>query len=161
MSVDRSSTESPASPRSVSTQSTAREYVPKKSEWQCTVAVNDGYLRDEVLLNFDLLGADLQAGMFMGIALAESDPNKASTGHSNAGKSSQDQNGSSQAAPALQGDEASVPGRYIFVAKDMPKEMKARHPDTEVIVVKHIANVFGLKRGSRIILTPVCHLATP
>ncbi|KAI9171050.1 Vacuolar membrane-associated protein iml1 [Paramyrothecium foliicola] len=154
-SLDRSSTESPASPGSVSTQSTAREYVRRKSEWHCTVAVNDGYSKDEVMLNFDLLGADFQAGMLMGIALCKTDSSKAPTGHTSAAKPSQDGNGGSQAFPAGQSETEPPADRYIFVAKDMPKEMKARHPDTEVIVVKNIANVFGMKRGSRVILTPV------
>lgn len=45
--------------------------------------------------------------------------------------------------------------RYIFVVKDMPKELKARYPTVEVYVAKHIADAFGVRKGSQVALTPV------
>lgn len=44
---------------------------------------------------------------------------------------------------------------FIFVAKDMPKETKARHPDVDVHVARHVADAFGLKKGSKAFLRPV------
>jgi hypothetical protein len=46
--------------------------------------------------------------------------------------------------------------RYLFIAKDMPKEMKVKQPSLEVSVAKHIADVFYLKHRSNVLLTTVC-----
>jgi DEP domain-containing protein 5 len=45
--------------------------------------------------------------------------------------------------------------KYIFVVKDLSKELKTRHPGLEIYVVKHIADVFGMKKGCQVLLTPV------
>lgn len=45
--------------------------------------------------------------------------------------------------------------RYIFVVKDMARELKARYPHVELYVAKQIADVFGMKKGSQVILAPV------
>lgn len=45
--------------------------------------------------------------------------------------------------------------RYIFVVKDMPKELKVRFPHVEIYVAKQIADVFGMKKGSQVTLAPV------
>jgi hypothetical protein len=37
----------------------------------------------------------------------------------------------------------------------MPKDMKARQHDVEVYVLKHIADAFGMKKGSQVLLTVV------
>jgi len=62
-------------------------------------------------------------------------------------------------ARAMGGDHDCAHHRYIFVAKDMTKEMKARYPEAEVYVVKHIADAFGMKKGHQVLLAPV--LAPP
>jgi hypothetical protein len=46
--------------------------------------------------------------------------------------------------------------RYLFIAKDMSKEMKARQPILEVSVAKHIADLFCLKHRSNVLITTVC-----
>jgi hypothetical protein len=45
--------------------------------------------------------------------------------------------------------------RYLFIAKDMPKEIKLKQPNLEVSVAKHIADVFCLKHRSNVLLTAV------
>jgi DEP domain-containing protein 5 len=45
--------------------------------------------------------------------------------------------------------------RYLFVAKDMSKEMKAKQPKLEISVAKHIADLFCLKHRSNVLITTV------
>jgi hypothetical protein len=45
--------------------------------------------------------------------------------------------------------------RYLFIAKDMPKEMKAKHQGLEVSVAKHVADLFCLKHRSNVLITTV------
>ena len=60
----------------------------------------------------------------------------------------QDRKDSASAGPAEK--------RYICVAKDMPKDLKIRYPTVEVYVAKHIADAFGMRKGTQVTLTPVC-----
>ncbi|KFA71520.1 hypothetical protein S40288_08630 [Stachybotrys chartarum IBT 40288] len=155
-SADHLSAESPASPGSVSTQSTAKGEPRRKIERFCAVAVNDGYSRDEVLLNLDLLGPAVKPGMLMSIAVSRNESIKSASGYGSISKHAHEHNGISKAAFASQqgGSDALGP-QYIFVAKDMSKEMKSRHPEVEVNVVGHIAKTFGIKSGCQVLLTPV------
>lgn len=45
--------------------------------------------------------------------------------------------------------------RYLFIARDMPKEMKAKQPNLEVSLAKHIADTFCLKSRSSVLLSTV------
>ncbi|KAK7417565.1 vacuolar membrane-associated protein iml1 [Neonectria punicea] len=153
--LDRIPAESPASPASASTHSTVKEEKHAKMERQCTVAVNEGYSKDEVLLNLDLVGGDVQPGALMCIMPVKDDSRKPSAGHGPTSKQSQDHNGGSKSASSAQGHGEVAGNSYVFVAKDMPQEMKARQPDVEVYVVKHIADAFGMKKGSQVLLTIV------
>jgi DEP domain-containing protein 5 len=45
--------------------------------------------------------------------------------------------------------------RYLFIARDMSKEMKAKAPNLEVSVAKHIADLFCLKHRSNVLITTV------
>lgn len=144
------SSPSPAASASSRSHSTVKEDKRSKLERRCTVAVNEGYSRDEVLLNLDLVG-DVKPGAPMCIVAVKEDSRKSSTGHG------QDHSGPKGALMA-QGYVDGVASSYVFFAKDMPQEMKARQPDVEVYVVKHIADAFGMKKGGQVILTMV-HLA--
>ncbi|KAF4972692.1 hypothetical protein FSARC_841 [Fusarium sarcochroum] len=150
-SLDRTHTEVSASPASVSTHSTIKEEKRTRIERRCTVTVNEGYARDEVLLNFDVVGADIKPGTLMCISTVRDDLRKTSTGHGSSSKQNQD--GSKGASGCQNGDGACL--KYFFVAKDMPQETKTRHPDIEVYVLKHIADTFGMKKGSQVLLTMV------
>jgi hypothetical protein len=48
--------------------------------------------------------------------------------------------------------------RYLFIARDMSKEMKAKAPNLEVSVAKHIADLFCLKHRSNVLITTVSPL---
>lgn len=155
-SYDRTSAGSPGSPRSTSTHSTIKEDRRRRAERYCQVAVNDGYARDEVLLNLDLLGGDVKPGSLMSITPLKGDAARSASGaYGSVSKQPQEHCDSSKAASGGHADHDCQHNRYIFVAKDMPKEMKARQPDVEVYVVKHIADAFGMKKGSQVLLAPV------
>lgn len=153
-SLDRTQTDVPASPASVSTHSTIKEEKQTRIERRCTVTVNEGYARDEVLLNFDVVGGDIKPGTLMCIATVKDDLRKISTGHGASSKQNQEQSYGSKGTTGTQnGDGACF--KYFFVAKDMPQETKTRNPDIEVYVLKHIADAFGMKKGSQVLLTMV------
>lgn len=124
-------------------------------ERRCTVAVNEGYSRDEVLLNLDLVGSDVKPGALMCITVLKDDIRKPSAGHSTGKKPAQDQNGSSKDQTTAQSTTDCAGKQYVFRAKDMSQEMKSRQPDVEVYIVKHIADAFGVKKGTQVLLTMV------
>lgn len=157
-SLDRTLTEAPVSSASASTHSTIKEETKRtRIERRCTVTVNEGYARDEVLLNFDVVGADIKPGTLMCISTVKDDLRKISAGHSASSKQNQDQNYGSKGMSGTQnGDSACF--KYFFVAKDMPQETKTRNPDVEVYVLRHIADAFGMKKGSQVLLTIVRNL---
>ncbi|KND88745.1 Vacuolar membrane-associated protein IML1 [Tolypocladium ophioglossoides CBS 100239] len=153
---DRAPADSPGSPRSVSTHSTTKEDRRRRAERYCHVAVNEGYARDEVLLNLDLLGGDVKPGLLMSITPVKADATRTTSGaYGSMSRQPPEYCDSSKAASGFHADHDCQHNRYIFVAKDMPKEMKARQPDVEVYVVKHIADAFGMKKGSQALLAPV------
>ncbi|KAH6607598.1 hypothetical protein Trco_003911 [Trichoderma cornu-damae] len=155
---DRASELSADSPGSVSTHSTVRDVKdekPRKIERFCAVTVNEGYSRDEVLLNLDLIGADIKPGVLMSIAVLKTDLPKSSAGFGSLKKQQHEDNGSLRYQGVGACDPSSLGYQYIFVAKDMPKETRARLPDAEVYVAKHIADAFGMKKGSVVMLAPV------
>lgn len=154
-SLDRTHTEVPASPASISTHSTIKDEKRTRIERRCTVTVNEGYARDEVLLNFDVVGADVKPGMLMCISTVRDDLRKISTGHGAGSKQNQD---TSKGASGTQNGDG-VGFKYFFVAKDMPQETKTRNPDVEVYVLKHIADAFGMKKGCQVLLTMVRDLS--
>lgn len=154
-SPDRSpSVDSHTSLRSASTHSTVKDPQAHSRERYCTITVNDGYLKDEVLLNFDRLGTDVTLGSLMAITALKGDPARGSAGYGSLSKAPNDHSGSRKdSGPSPDQDYNS--SRYVFVAKDMSKEMKSRLPDVDVSVSKHIADAFGMKKGSHVMLAPV------
>lgn len=127
-------------------------------ERYCSIAVNDGYLKDEVLLNFDRLGRSdgAKPGSLMAITAIKSDSTKPQTSsYGNLGRAHGDQSGQSADGTFSLLDQDYISSRYVFYAKDMSKEMKARHADVDVSVSRHIADAFGMKKGSQVILAPV------
>lgn len=125
---------------------------------RCTVTINDSFARDEVLLNLDLLGAHIKPGGMMAIDVLKAETDKAS--QNMLGKQHIQERGK-DASPASNSKPVDAQRRYIFVVKDMTKDLKARYPTAEVYVAKHIADVFGMKKGSQVLLTPVRPTRTP
>lgn len=152
-SLDKLPSESPRSPDTVSSNSTvrldslragSRDDSQARAPHRCTVTVNESFARDEILLNLDLFDGDLRAGMLVSIDILGPEASKQ---QSTAAKRLDPT--SNHGAP----DEAVK--RYLFVVKDMPKDLKARFPHVEIYVAKHIADAFGMKKGSQVLLAPV------
>ncbi|KAK3353114.1 putative vacuolar membrane-associated protein [Lasiosphaeria hispida] len=147
----------PPSPDAVSSHSnsTIREHASSarlRPERRWTVTVNESFARDEVLLNLDLIGDDVKPGSLVALDVVKTEAEK------------QSQAAHHKQHPHDRGRDAASCGtaktpegerRYICVAKDMPKELKTRHPNVEVYVAKHIADVFGMRRGTQITLTTI------
>lgn len=111
-----------------------------------TVTVNESLARDEVLLNLDLIGDDIQPGSLVAIDVFKADSEKPfQNAHHKQHHHDRKDVGSAACAER----------RYICVARDMPKELKARYSTVEVYVAKHIADAFGLRKGTQVTLTPV------
>lgn len=130
-----------ASPDTASSHSTARpeSVAGKKPERRCTVAVNEKdsykYSLDDVLLNLDII-SEIKPGQKVSITVVKPESDK---------------------GPAREDADPSK-RRYVFYAKDMSKELKASHPNTELYVAKQMADNFGMKKGTQVVLAPVCFL---
>jgi DEP domain-containing protein 5 len=146
-SLDRSSLDSPKSPDTVSSHSTlkgdAQSLKRGRPDRRCTVTVNEGYSSDEVLLNLDLF-PEFHAGILMTATVLKLEADKTSNTH-----------GVHKVDGAAAKDGEGRAKRYIFVVKDLTKDLKARHPGLEIYVVKHIADAFGMKKGVQVLLNPV------
>ncbi|OTB00409.1 hypothetical protein M426DRAFT_324353 [Hypoxylon sp. CI-4A] len=165
-SLDKTTAESPLSPDTNPNNSTSREQIPSKrvNERICSVTINDSVIRDEVLVNLDLFGGAIQPGALMSIVPLKSDQDR--TQGSQYGTSRQASyhrafaSTSASAAPEdeLPKHDGDVGRRYIFVAKDVSKELKAKHPSIEVYVSKQIGTAFNMRKGTQVILAPVDRL---
>ncbi|KAK1776089.1 hypothetical protein QBC45DRAFT_228926 [Copromyces sp. CBS 386.78] len=145
----------PRSPDTVSSSSTIRDRPSSSSrrsriDKRWTVTVNESFARDEVLLNLDLIGDEAKPGSLMAIDVFRPDSEKQTQG-------SHHHHHHHHKQPPLDRtkEAAESQPRYIFVVKGMPKELKARYPSVEVYVAKHIADVFGMRKGSQVTLTPI------
>ena len=147
--------------------------VPTKPpiERRCILWVHDeGFSKDEVVLNLDLF-PEVKVRELMAIVALKTDsgvrdfqdkaqPSK-KEGDAIATTMQRDPSNSNPRSPTLaNGPDAmhdvDVGNRYLFIAKDMPKDMKVKQPSLEVSVAKHIADVFCLKHRSNVLLTTVC-----
>ncbi|KAF4816631.1 Vacuolar membrane-associated protein iml1 [Colletotrichum siamense] len=163
-----SSVESPRSPDTVSSASTVRgdnsssSVKHRRLERRCVVGVNEGYSRDEVLLSPELVKGEVRPGSLVAITVIRTEDGKTSVkDHAAAGA-----RGGSASSGAGQGDgaaqtsdgstaAATLGKKYFFFAKEMSKELKSRLPNVDIYVVKHIADAFGMKKGTQVLLTPV------
>jgi hypothetical protein len=129
-----------------SSSSTIRERPSSRlrAERTWTVTVNESFARDEVLLNLDAVGDEIKLGSLLAIDVFKADSEN---------KQHQDRKDGGAAACAER--------RYICVAKDMPRELKARYSTVEVYVAKHIADAFGMRKGTQVTLTPVRSTGSP
>jgi hypothetical protein len=149
----------------------------------CNLAIDDKYYQHEAMLNLDLLGGEIRAGTLVAITVFKGGPaDKGSGCYASAqGKGPAGDTlsrpgsglGGSPAPAAMATDlgtgqedagAASADGSgegllerptYVCVARDMPREIRARMPTTEILVAKHVADAFGMKRGSPVLLSMV------
>ncbi|KUJ07054.1 vacuolar membrane-associated protein-like protein IML1 [Mollisia scopiformis] len=137
-------------------------------ERRCTIWVHDeGYSKDEVVLNLDLF-PNVKPGELMAVVALKTDsgvrdfqdkaqfakiePEVLGTAMQREDSNSNPRSPGT-ANPNDVKHDVDVGNRYLFIAKDMPKEMKTRQPTLEVSVAKHIADVFCLKHRSNVLLT--------
>lgn len=123
-----------------------------RADRRYTVTVNESFPRDEVLLNLDQIGDDVKPGTLMAMDVLRPESDKQSHGGQH---KHHIPDRSKDASPGATCRPAEAENRYIFVVKDMPKETKARYPAVEVYVAKHIADAFGMRKGSQVTLTAV------
>lgn len=117
--------------------------------------MNEGYSKDEVLLNFDRLGGEVKAGSLMAITAVKGDSARGSSAYGSVNMHSSGYNEARRDPNFSLLDQDYISSRYVFVAKDMSSDMKARQPEVEVSVSKHIADAFGMKKGSQVALAQV------
>ena len=135
---------------------------------------DDGFSRDEVVLNLSLF-PEVKAGEAMAIVGLKMDSNVRDFQERRQGSMHDSDNLSAgipreRSTPTPKSPVSAGPNsdskldgnlgkRYLFLAQDMSQEMKAKHPNLEVSVAKHIADVFCLKHRSSVILSTVCFLS--
>ncbi|KAL0933353.1 vacuolar membrane-associated protein iml-1 [Colletotrichum truncatum] len=161
-----SSVDSPRSPDTVSSASTVRgdnsstSVKQRRLEKRCVVGVNEGYSRDEVLLSPDLVKGEVRPGSLVAITVLKTEGDKTATkdhvrtagGGNTAGAGA---NSSQNDATTANAEGPVLGKKYFFIAKEMSKELKCRLPNVDIYVVKHIADAFGMKKGTQVLLTPV------
>lgn len=130
---------------------------------------DEGFSKEEVILNLDLF-PDVKAGELLAILSLRTEPvvrdfqEKAQTfkkdvdNLATAMQRDPSNSNSRGAGPSNDNDakqDVDLGKRYLFIAKDMSKEMKAKHPKLEVSVAKHITDLFCLKHRSNVLITTV------
>ncbi|KAH8197999.1 hypothetical protein TruAng_007824 [Truncatella angustata] len=160
-SFDKTPLDSPRSPDTVSSVSTVREAPPAKRvlERTCTVSINESVIGEEVLLNLELLGGGITPGSLMSVTPIRSDQDRSSSVNYGSLRPANVHRALSAQHDELHRQGGESARRYIFVVKDVPKELKARQPGIEVYVAKHIGDTFGMKRGTTVVLAPVDEVA--
>lgn len=151
------STDSRASGRSDSTHSTIKDHTQVRERF-CTITVNDGYMKDEVLINMDRLGPEYEPGALMAITAVKGDPPASGSSYAGTNKSATSHpSAKPDGSSGLLLDKDFIGSRYVFLTRDMPKEIKNRHPDVDISIPKHIAEAFGMRKSSHVVLSPVIH----
>ncbi|KAK8091388.1 uncharacterized protein PG998_015203 [Apiospora kogelbergensis] len=146
----------PRSPDTVSSNSTVRNGPKPVAPRSCTVAINESLIptRDEVLLNLDLLGPDIKPGSLMSIIPVKGDQDRTASSNYGSTKASL-LHRTNTGGPDDPAKDPNARKRYVFVVKDMAKEVRARNPNIEVLVAKHVGDAFGMRKGTQVTLAPV------
>jgi DEP domain-containing protein 5 len=145
-------------------------------ERKCTIWIHDEqFSKEEVVLNLDLFPrGSVKAGDIMAIIALKADVTARDfQDKSPAPKKVADSLPASLPLdPSMvhrkSSDSTSVDGqhdvdlgrRYLFAVKEMSADLKTKSPSLEVSITKHIAEIFGFKRHSNVLLTTVrvlCH----
>lgn len=120
-------------------------------ERKCTVTLNESFARDDIVLNLDLFDSDIKPGMLVSLDILRDVDRPALGGTQKAAPQDKSRQGSTADGQAK--NEATR--RYYFIVKDMPKELKVRFPTVELYIAKAVADAFGMKKGSQVLLAPV------
>jgi DEP domain-containing protein 5 len=134
---------------------------------------DEGFSKEEVVINLDLF-PEVKAGELLGIVALKTDSvvrdfqEKAQASKKEvdtlATAMQRERSNSNPRSPGIVHDnhpkhDVDLGKRYLFIAKDMSKEMKTKQPKLEVSVAKHIADLFCLKYRSSVLITTVSVLA--
>ncbi|TAQ86963.1 hypothetical protein B7494_g4723 [Chlorociboria aeruginascens] len=137
-------------------------------ERRCTLWVHDeAFSKDEVVLNLDLF-PEFQVGELMAIAALKTDIGVRDFQDKAQGQDSEmlgvsmhrDRSNSKPRRPSepngVDANHSTDLGRrYLFMAKNIPKELKSKHPNLEISVARHIADVFCLRHRSNVLISTV------
>lgn len=130
---------------------------------------DEGFSKEEVVINLDLF-PDVKAGELLAVVALKTGPaiqdfqEKAQTSKKDvdtlATAMQRERSNSNPRSPGTVNDnhpkhDIDLGKRYLFIAKDMSKEMKTKQPQLEVSVAKHIADLFCLKHRSNVLVTTV------
>lgn len=145
----------------------------KVEEKKCVLWVHDDtFSRDEVVLNLNLF-PHLKDGDAVAICAAKSetslrdnqDRRQGSTHDSDnlfvdqsRERSSSNPRSPTSPSPKDGKHDGGSERRYMFIARDMSKDLKTKNPNLEISVAKHVADVFGFKHRSNCVISAVCYL---
>jgi hypothetical protein len=136
---------------------------------------DEGFSKEEVVINLELF-PDVKEGELLAIVALKPEPavrdfqEKAHTSKKDVDvlatamqreRSNSNPCSSGPVNPSQPKHDIDLGKRYLFVAKDMSKDMKAKQPKLEVSVAKHIADLFCLKHRSNVLITTVGLLTQP
>ncbi|KAH8593446.1 hypothetical protein B0O99DRAFT_547124 [Bisporella sp. PMI_857] len=168
-SLNSSSTNHNSRQASVSSDTGTAQYapVPLKTpiERRCNLWVHDeAFSKDEVVLNMDLF-PEINPGDLIAIVASKADSGvrdfqetvslRKDSDNLGTAKSYRERSKSNPKSPILYGvkHDAGFGTWYLFIARDIPKELKTKYPTLEISVAKHIADVFCFKHRSNVLLT--------
>jgi DEP domain-containing protein 5 len=150
------------------TSSSSMSRLGASAERKCTLWIHDEqFSKEEVVLNLDLFPAEsVKPGDLMAIIALKADvavreffpPKK---GLENISASLQPDIGAEErksSKGSINMDthhDIDLERRYLFAVRDFSKDLKAKHPNLEISIAKHIADVFGFKHRSNVLLTTV------
>ncbi|KMU80760.1 vacuolar membrane protein [Coccidioides immitis RMSCC 3703] len=147
------------------------QYSPKSpSKRSCTLWVHDEtFSREEVLCNLQALpDFGLNVGYLVEVSVAQGDHLGSQLKPEAGSRYLQDEGsftsprwpigaGGSASRSTFGGDaklrSRKTPGKFLFIVKPFPPEVRAKHPNLQVSVANHVANAFGFKNRSQIHLT--------
>lgn len=137
--------------------------LPAPVEKKCILWIHeDPFSLPEVILNLDLF-PDVEAGDLMAIVSlkTESQENVSTSKmedslNASTRRERSPSNPNSPGGTSNKHHDADFGNRYLFIAKDMPKDMKAKQPHMEVSVARHIADAFHFRSRSQVLVITVC-----
>lgn len=129
---------------------------------QCTLWIHDEmFSREEILLNQSVFGeCGVQPGDIVEILPVRAPGDtlhpslKPDVAVKTARESQGDINSSSQ-SDSTSKLKTTLQSRCLFVVKPLPQEIKARHPQLEISVTSSVANIFGFKNRTQVLLSIV------
>jgi hypothetical protein len=172
-SPDSSYTSRPATrPSDVETETAQNDSISPRGciEKRCNLWTHEeSFSKHEVVLNLDLFPG-VNPGDLMAIVPLKADMGARDHQEKTQGlkkdsdsfppsmqrdRSHSNPNSFSQGSVADSRQDIDIENRYLFIAKDMSREIKEKPQGLEVSVAKHVADIFGFKHRSNVLVTTV------